>query len=190
MVTCAPCLAKPPPYKRARSSLIYDEASRELILKLKHCDRPDLAIPLARLMYQTSQPWIHTIDAIVPVPLHWKRLWQRRYNQATCLARAFQKITKKQLGHAPELLTNSLLRIRNTESQGGKTGPSRHLNVRGAFKVKDRDAFAGKSLLLVDDVYTTGATLKQCVRMLKRAGAKKVNILTATRVIRGQDLSM
>ena len=81
------------------------------------------------------------------------------------------------------------IRIKATESQGGKTATSRYENLRAAFKVKDPEALQGKSVLLIDDVYTTGATLKGCTRALKRAGAKEVHVLTATRVVRGQDLS-
>ena len=189
-ITCAACIAKPPTYKQARAALVYDDGSRDLILKLKHCDRPDMAIPLARLLYQTSHDWLSEVDVMIPVPLHRWRLWQRRYNQATSLAKALQNVAKGVRKTAPDIITNNLVRIKATEPQGGKTALSRKENLRGAFMVRDHATLRGKSVLLIDDVYTTGATIKGCTRALKRSGVKDVHVLTVSRVVRGQDLSM
>jgi ComF family protein len=178
---CATCHARPPAFDRARSVMRYDEFSRTPILALKHSDRHDVAPAFARWMMRTGSALIADADVIVPVPLHRRRLWSRRYNHSALLARALAKLSNK--GFDPL----SLIRIRGTPSQGEMpSAKARRRNVRGAFKVADAriDRIAGNRVLLIDDVLTTGATVDACARALKRAGAAKVDILTLARVVR------
>jgi ComF family protein len=178
---CAACLARPPAFDNARSVMRYDEHSRDPILALKHADRHDVAPAFARWMTRTGADLITAADMIVPVPLHRRRLWGRRYNQSALLARALSKITAKPFDPL------SLIRIRQTPSQGEMpSAKARRRNVRGAFKVDPARVASvkGQNILLIDDVLTTGATVDACARALKRAGAKTVNVLTIARVVR------
>jgi len=178
---CATCHAKPPVFDRARAVMKYDEASRGPILALKRADRLDLVPAFARWLERSGADVLGGADLIVPVPLHRWRLWSRRYNQAALLARGLSRIVGKPAD--PFVLT----RIRATPSQGVMpSAKARARNVRGAFRVPPahRAALKGLAVLLVDDVFTTGATADACARALKRAGAAKVFVLTLARVVR------
>jgi ComF family protein len=180
-IVCGACHANPPPFDKARSVMRYDDASKKPILALKRADRLDLVLPFARWMDRIGKPLIEEADLIVPVPLYWTRLWQRRFNQSAMLARRIAKGS----GTAVDLL--ALRRIRPTPSQGEMvSAKARRRNVRGAFKIhpKRREAVQGKTILLIDDVLTTGATVAACARALKRAGAANVLVLTLARVVR------
>lgn len=176
---CAGCMARPPAYDTARAVCRYDVGSRRLILSFKHGDRLDAAGPLARWMVRSVAPVLPDLDVVAPVPLHRWRLWRRRYNQAAEMARAIGSETG--LAYAGDLLE----RVRATPSQGGLTRAERDRNVRAAFRVKPvwRDGLRGCRVLLVDDVLTTGATVNACARMLRRAGAAAVHVVTVARVV-------
>ena len=175
---CAACLAKPRAFDAARAACLYDEASRDPILKLKHADRTDLAPMLARWLSRAAHPLIQEADAIAPAPLHPSRLLSRRYNQAAEIARPLARMTG--LDYLPDVL----VRRRATETQGGKSGVGRRRNVAGAFEVPPgRAAQArGRRILLIDDVMTTGATAEGCARALKAAGAVRVDVAVVARV--------
>jgi ComF family protein len=178
---CTACLARPPAFVRARSVMRYDDGSKKLILALKRADRLDLAPAFGRWLDRSGRSLLAEADLIVPVPLHPRRLWQRRYNQSAILAQRLAKLTGKSAG--PLLLR----RIRETPSQGEMpSAKARRRNVRGAFRVPPEAAptIRGKSILLIDDVFTTGATIDACARALKGAGAAKVLVLTLARVVR------
>lgn len=178
---CAACLADPPAFDRARAVMRYDETSRGPILALKHADRLDLAPGFARWLERAGKPLLGEADIIVPVPLHASRLWRRRYNQAAELARALGRLAAKPV--EPTLLH----RTRATPSQGAMpSAKARRRNMRGAFRVAEdrRLILDGRTLLLIDDVLTTGATADACARALKRAGAAKVHVLALARVVR------
>ena len=180
---CAACLAKPPAFDRARAILAYDEASKGAILALKHADRLDLVPGFARWLGRTGRPLLESADVIVPVPLHRSRLWQRRYNQAAELARALSRDWNR------ELAVMALDRSRPTPSQGAmSSAKARRRNVQRAFRVPDPTRVAGRHVLLVDDVMTTGATAEACARALKRAGARHVDVLALARVVKASDM--
>jgi ComF family protein len=159
----------------------YDEKSRGPILALKHRDRLDLVPGFARWLDRSGRMLLDGADLIVPVPLHPRRLWNRRYNQAAELARHLGKSNGKSVEPA------ALARIRATPSQGAMPSASaRRRNMRGAFQVPDsyQSAIRNRAILLVDDVLTTGATADACARVLKRSGASKVYVLALARVVR------
>ncbi len=175
---CTACLAKPRAFDAARAACLYDEVSRDPILKLKHADRLDLAPLFARWLSRAARTLIDEADAIAPVPLHRGRLLRRRYNQAAEIARPLSGLTG--VAYLPDVL----VRRRATQTQGGKSGSGRRRNVAGAFEVPAARAaqVAGKRILLVDDVMTTGATAEGCARALKAAGAVRVDVAVIARV--------
>jgi ComF family protein len=180
---CAGCLARPHDFARARSLFRYDDASKPLILAFKHGDRLDHAPAFARWLERTGSALFAECDLLVPVPLHRWKLWRRRYNQAALVAERLSRLTG--LPYDPLALEKR----RATKSQGEMpSAKARRRNVLGAFRVPAARAkqVRGKRILLIDDVFTTGATLNACARALKRAGAAKIDALTLARVVRPQ----
>jgi ComF family protein len=181
---CAACHAQPPSFERARSVMLYDAASKRPILALKHADRMDMAPAFARWLNRSGRALLDETDLIVPVPLHRTRLWRRRFNQAALLGQALSRLS----GRPDDPL--ALIRTRRTESQGAMaSAKARRNNVRGAFKLAPgrQDAIKARTILLVDDVFTTGATLDACARALKKGGAARVFALTLARVVRAPE---
>lgn len=177
---CGACLGRPPRYRRARAALVYDAAGRRLVLPFKHGDRTDMARACGRWMARAGDELLAEADLIAPVPLHWRRLLTRRYNQAQLLARAVARESRAR--SAPDLL----VRGRWTGSQGKLKAEERRRNVRRAFALNPRwsNAVRGRTVVLVDDVLTTGATVDACALVLQQAGAHHVDVLTLARVIR------
>ena len=174
-------IADPPAYGRARAAVRYDDIARTLVHKLKYGDRLDLAPTLGRWMVQAGAALLAEADALVPVPLHWRRLWARRFNQSAALAEAIATRSRVPVSHA------ALTRVKATRQQVGLTASERALNVQGAFRVRAdaRPEVAGRRLVLIDDVLTSGATLDACARALLRAGAASVDVLVFARVVDG-----
>jgi ComF family protein len=175
---CGRCLAEPPPFDRLRAAVAYGEVSRRVALRLKYSGRPGLAETLAHFMVRHVRPGEG--DALlVPVPLHRWRIWRRGYNQAALIASALARRTGLPAG------LDLLIRTRATPPLRGLGRRERALAVRGAFKVptESRARLAGRRILLVDDVYTSGATAAACARALKRGGAASVEILCWARVV-------
>jgi ComF family protein len=172
-------VADPPVYERARAVARYDEVARALAHRLKYGDRLDLAATLGRWMARAGAELVDEADLIVPVPLHRRRLWSRRFNQAGLLAEAVGRIAGKRVD--PLALT----RHRPTRPQVGLTRAERQTNLSGAFAVPDgaKPRIAGLRILLVDDVLTTGSTANVASRVLLRAGAKAVDVLVFARVV-------
>ena len=176
---CADCARGDASWDRARAAMRYDRHSRQLVLALKY-DRTHLARALGHWMRRAGGDVLDGADLIVPVPLHWTRLFARRYNQAGLLAHAIHR------AGGPPVAPDWLVRRRRTPSQG-RLGPvARARNVRGAFALRPGCDVAGKRLVLVDDVLTTGATAESCARVLLKAGAKAVDLLVLARVVRVQ----
>lgn len=177
---CGACSREAPSFARARAAFVYDDVSRALVLAFKHADRTDAAAVYARWMARAGAALVAEAELIAPVPLHWTRLFRRQYNQAALLAIALGR-------HGGTRVDPSLLvRRRRTPSQGGLGMTRRRENVRGAIAVRPgkQDEIAGRRVLVVDDVMTTGATAAACARALLRSGAKAVDVLTLARVVR------
>ena len=179
---CAGCLARPPRYTSARAALVYNDASRDIILSFKHGGRTENLSRFAAQLRRAGRGFLPDADIIVPVPLHRTRRIRRRYNQSTILGRALVRITNASFE------PDSLRRIRATASQGGQSAAGRKRNVQGAFAVSEgkQDRVSGANIVLIDDVMTTGATLDACASVLLRSGANRVDALCLARVIREQ----
>jgi ComF family protein len=172
-------IADPPAYARARAAVRYDDVARTLVHALKYQDRTDLAPAMGRWMARAGRELLEETDALVPVPLHWRRGWSRRYNQSGALARSIERQS------GVKLMPEALRRIRQTEQQIGLSRSQRASNVQGAFKVAtDRQhQIEGRRVVLIDDVLTSGATVDACARALLRARAARVDVLVFARVV-------
>ena len=177
---CGDCLSGIHYFDRARSTGSYRGALREVLHRFKYGGRTSLARPLAHMLIAPGKHLarLHKIDHIIPVPLHPKRLRQRGFNQASLLARRLGSALKISVDYA------SLQRSRWTEPQTGLTRRQRAANVKGAFSLKSNAKVRRKGILVVDDVLTTGETVNQCVRVLKKDGeAREVAVLTVARTV-------
>jgi ComF family protein len=177
---CAACIDTPPAFDKARAAVIYNDASRQLVLDFKYGDKLHAVATFLPWLRRAGAEMLADTDILIPVPLHRRRLWQRRFNQSALLARAIARDTDL------PCLPDALQRNRHTVPQKGLSRSERHLNVRGAFAVRPRgtDQIKGKRVMIVDDVFTSGATLNECARILKKAGAAQVFVLTLARVTR------
>ena len=175
---CDDCIAIARPWDRGRAALVYRDNGRRLVLALKHGDRMDLARPAGGWMLKAARPILQPGMLVVPVPLHWLRLFRRRFNQAALLSRALARGAG--LDHCPD----ALIRRRNTGNQDGKTREARFANLVDAFAVPRRRIarIEGRDILLVDDVMTSGATFAATTEALVSAGARSVNVLCLARV--------
>lgn len=178
---CDDCLTIARPWDRGRAALMYAENGRRLVLALKHGDRMDLARPAAGWMLKAAQPILTPGMIAVPVPLHWTRLFRRRFNQAALLSRSIARAAG--LDHCPD----ALVRRRSTGNQDGKTRDARFANLVDAFAVpRAREArVCDRDVLLVDDVMTSGATFAAASEALFGAGARSVSVLALARVAKG-----
>lgn len=177
-VLCGACIRRPPVFGRARAVFRYDDFSRGLILAFKYGDRTDAAPAFGRWLVRAGEDVLEGADYLIPVPLHWSRLFRRRYNQAAVLAAAISGET----GIA--VLSDALRRTRRTRPQGHLSARERGRNLRGAIALYPRhdEAVAGRNIILVDDVMTSGATVGECARVLNASGANRVDVLTLARV--------
>ncbi|HET7816624.1 MAG TPA: ComF family protein [Sphingomicrobium sp.] len=174
---CAPCLAKPPRIQRTRAAVAYGDLSRSVAIRLKYGRK----VALARTMAHYMAPLIPVRDdapILVPVPLHRRRLWQRGFNQSALVARELARKT----GHGTQLF--ALRRVKRTPPLKGMSLLQRRKTVAGAFEVDEAVELRGKTVVLVDDVLTTGSTANACARALTRAGAARVELVAWARVIR------
>lgn len=173
-IVSALAIAEPPPFDRLRSVALHEGPARRLVHALKYKDRTDLAPMLAAWMARAGKAELLSCDVIVPVPLHWTRLFSRRFNQAEELSRHLAKMVRR------PMLSGSLIRRKRTRRQVGLTASGREDNMRAAFRMargRENDVF-GKRVVLVDDVYTTGATISAAARVLRRAGAADITVLS------------
>lgn len=182
---CGACLADPPDFDIARAPLAYDAISRQMILDLKRAGRRDGLATFGAWMVQAGGTEWPPDALIAPTPLHWTRLIERRFNQSAWLAEALASRTKLPLKR--ELLE----RVRRRRSQGGLSASARRRNVAGVFRLPKRHhaLVRGRTVVLVDDVFTTGATANACARALKAGGAARVCVITLARVMRPANLA-
>ncbi len=176
-LTCGACMRETPAFTRARASLRYDEASAGMILSFKHGDKTLLANVFATWLAHSGAELLEGADYLIPVPLHRWRLLKRRYNQAGLLAAALSRKT------SIPVLNFTLKRKRATESQGHKSRAQRFENLQGALVVENAAKIAGKKLIVIDDVMTSGATVSECAKALLRAGAAQIDVLTLARIV-------
>jgi ComF family protein len=174
-------IADPPAYNRARAAVRYDDIASKLVHALKYGDRLDLAPIMGGWMANAGRTLLAEADALVPVPLHWRRQWARRFNQSALLAEVISKTSGRPVAHG------ALKRIKATPHQVGLDKSGRAQNVQGAFRVppEGKPEVLGRRLVLVDDVLTSGATGDACVRALLRGGAASVDVLVFARVVAG-----
>ena len=176
-IKCDSCITHQPVWDTGRAAVIYAGGGRRAVLSLKHGDRLDMARPLAEWMARSGGELLVHADVIVPVPLHWRRLFKRKFNQSAELAQHLSSISG--IRCIPDLL----VRDKFTSSQDGLTRDERHENQRGVFSVHKRRTVP-KNILLIDDVMTTGATLSACAATLRVAGAERIDALVLARVAR------
>ena len=174
----AEAIANPPPFEKLRTVLLYDDLARKLVSSIKYSDRVDLLRWVSNWMNVAGKEIIQEVDAIIPVPLHPSRLRERRFNQAASMAQRLAELNGK------EYLSDVLIRKKPTRQQVGLSESERTRNVSGAFIVPEemKINLKGKRVLLIDDVYTTGATAKAATRALKRGGASQINVLVFAKV--------
>ena len=174
-------IADPPPFDRLRSAVLYGDCPRRLVSRLKFSDQPELARWISGWMLVAGGELLKECDVAIPVPLHRRRLHMRRYNQSAELARWLCR------NGGIEFQPDALVRTKTTRQQVGLSSQERERNVQGAFRVEKekRPLIEGRRVLLVDDVYTSGATVKACARALRRAGVSGIDVLTFARVASG-----
>lgn len=173
---CGACLARPPRLDRIRSAVAYGDISRSIAMRLKYGRKVALARTMSRFMHPLLG---ETGDAVlVPVPLHRSRLWSRGFNQSVIVARELSRRT------GFPVAADAIRRIRATPPLKGMTMRQRRRTVAGAFRVNPAAGLRGRTIILVDDVFTTGSTANACARVLKRAGAARVDLVSWARVIR------
>ncbi len=175
---CGPCLDEPPKHDGVLAAVDYSDTARDLALKLKYGRKPGVADVMAALMVRHARRYPDAV--LVPIPLHRWRIWNRGFNQSLLIARSVARLTGQ------KVLPSPILRTKRTSPLGGLSRTARGREVRGAFTMDPAQigAIKGRPVLLVDDVYTTGATTNACAGVLKRAGAQKVHILCWARVLK------
>jgi len=175
---CDDCLTIARPWSQGRAAMLYRDNARHMVLALKHGDRLDLARPAAAWLLKSAQPLLVPGMLLAPIPLHWLRLIKRRYNQSAVLSAALGRLAH--LDHCPDLL----IRRRHTPSQEGRSRDARFANLANSLTIHPRRAglAAGRHILLVDDVMTSGATFAAAAEACVAAGASGVSVLALARV--------
>ena len=173
--TCGDCLENEPVFRYARSYALYEGVLKKAINLVKYYGIDRLVKPLSDVMLLNRIPHV---EAVIPVPLYKKRLRQREFNQSALLSKRMAKT------NGTELVLDCLLKVKDTKPQVGLSARDRARNIKNAFIINNRERIAGKDIVLVDDVLTTGATVRECSRVLKKAGAGDIYVITLAHGIR------
>jgi ComF family protein len=179
---CASCISSKPRYDKAISVFKYDEFSKDFIFSFKYKDQINLAGFFAKLMCNSVKEIMDDVDFVTPVALHKKRLKSRKYNHSALLAKHFSKMSKV------SLIINLLIRNKNTKPQASLSKIGRKRNIEAAFHLNNKylDRIKGKNILIIDDVITTGATIDNCCKVLRRAKVGKIYVLTLAKTFAGR----
>lgn len=173
---CIECMNKQPFFDQAIAVLEYDDNSKDIILKFKHYDVTYISKQLAIWMNRVAENEIKNSDMIIPVPIHFRKRLFRKYNQSELLAMELSKISG--INYEPEIL----IKKRHTTAQEDLSKKERKKNIVGTFDVKKNNKLSGKKIILIDDVFTTGSTVNECSKILRKNGAKHIIVLTIARV--------
>ena len=178
-ITCLDCIQHKPQFDKARAAFLYENIGRDLALAFKYADRTEACEYFSNLMISAGYKFFNEqnviIDYIIPVPIHKKKLLARKYNQSALLVKQIAKKT----GLKP--VYDVLIRSKNTKPQSNFHKKDRFKNVKGVFEVKNKDLIKDKNILLIDDVLTTGATVSECAKVMKKSGAKNIYVLALAR---------
>ncbi|NSM56864.1 ComF family protein [Wolbachia endosymbiont of Atemnus politus] len=175
--TCGKCIANPPTFKVLRSVFAYDQHSKNMIINFKFFDNLNYVKTYVKWMYQPNKDIFQNADAIIPIPLHKMRLFKRKYNQAALLAKELSKLSN--LSYTPFVIK----RLRHTTPQAGLSLKQREKNLKKAFKISNKEIIKNKIVILVDDVVTTGATVRSCSQEILNSGAREVRVLSLARTV-------
>lgn len=174
-IICGECIKDAPSFSSVRTFGLYKGPLRKAINLLKYHQMKRLSKPLSKMLLRMKIP---RADTVIPVPLYKARLRQREFNQSALLA----KYTAKSTGTS--LLVNCLVKVKETMPQVGLSSRERRRNVRNAFRVEKKEFINGRDILLIDDVITTGATVRECSRVLKKAGAGDIHVMALSHGMR------
>ena len=175
--TCGKCIASPPPFKVLISAFVYDQHSKNMIINFKFFDNLNYVKTYVKWMHQANWDIFQDAEIIIPIPLHKMRLLKRKYNQAALLARKLSKLSN--LFYIPF----AIKRPRHTTPQAGLSLKQREKNLKRAFKISNKEIIKNKIVILVDDVVTTGATVRSCSQEILNSGAREVRVLSLARTI-------
>lgn len=175
--TCGKCITNPPPFKVLRSVFAYDQHSRNMIINFKFFDNLHYVKIYAKWIHQANQDTFQNAEVIIPIPLYKMRLFKRKYNQAALLAKELSKLSN--LSYTPF----AIKRLRHTTPQAGLSLKQREKNLKKAFKISNKEIIENKIVILVDDVVTTGATVRSCSQEILNSGAKEVRVLSLARTV-------
>jgi ComF family protein len=184
---CGDCITRPKEFRIARAAVAYDPQLMAVVHRFKYAGKTQLAAPLGGLLRDAYMRFWNReeVDLILPVPLHALKFQKRGFNQSYLLIRRWKSNFAPRAGEVgdPSVVTDALIRSSATVSQTGLGRQQRLKNIKGAFTVKKPEKVIAKKILLVDDVYTTGATVNECARVLLKAGAEQVDVLTVARAM-------
>ncbi|WP_338406253.1 MULTISPECIES: ComF family protein [unclassified Wolbachia] len=175
--TCGKCIINPPSFKVLRSVFAYDQHSKNMIINFKFFDNLNYVKIYAKWIYQANQDTFQNAEVVIPIPLHKMRLFKRKYNQAALLAKELSKLSN--LSYTPF----AIKRLRHTTPQAGLSLKQREKNLKKAFSISNKKIIENKIVILVDDVVTTGATVRSCSQEILNSGAKEVRVLSLARTV-------